>query len=188
MLGFPPTQKRNPCLIRIAVRIDPGVLRIFRTGVLSVGRGAYKPLAIVGGGIEQVTHNLLSRPAAFAPGQVGHPGRNRNEGSMHFIQICTKLVRQAIRHSSFRTPILRHRPTNVLAIYFFRSAIAVRTSSEWWFGSTLVHTFTILPCGSMRKVLRLAMVQVPKWPREPYSSTTLWSGSARRWKVSPSLV
>ena len=44
------------------------------------------------------------------------------------------------------------------------------------------------PAGSMRKVLRLAMVMAPKWPSEPYSSTTLWSGSASRWKVRPSLV
>ena len=60
---------------------------------------------------------------------------------------------------------------------------------EWCDGSTLVHTFTILPLGLMRKVLRLAMVTpFRNGPASRTRSTTLCSGSASRWKVRPSLV
>jgi hypothetical protein len=71
---------------------------------LTVDCSAHEPLPIVCGRIEQVTDNLLPRPSAVPPGQVGQLGGNRNEGSMDFIQICAKPSRQAIRQSSHRTP------------------------------------------------------------------------------------
>ncbi len=105
VLGFPPTEKRLPRLIRVAVSIHPGILRVPRPSILTIGCGAHEPLPIVCGRIEQVTDNLLPRPAAIPPGQVGKFRWNRNEGSMDFIQICAKSLRQAIRHFSHRTPI-----------------------------------------------------------------------------------
>ena len=62
---------------------------------------------------------------------------------------------------------------------------AASTSSLCFMGLTLVQTCTILPLGSMRKVLRLA---TPLGDSEPYSSTTFLSVSASSLKVKLSLV
>lgn len=46
---LPPAQEGFPGLVAVSVRCDPGILRVPRSGVTAINRGAHKALAIVCG-------------------------------------------------------------------------------------------------------------------------------------------
>jgi len=74
VLGLPPAEQGLPVLKCIAMCSDPAVLGVPRAGVGAIEGGADKALAVVGGGVEQVSDDLFAGPAAGAPGDVCEGG------------------------------------------------------------------------------------------------------------------
>lgn len=66
-----------------------------------------------------------------------------------------------------------------------RSVKAVNTSLLCPAGPTPIQTFAILPCGSMRKLLRAAILNPSMLRNEPYVSVTFLSVSESSLNVSP---
>ena len=70
MLDLPPAKQRFPFHAGIAVGGDPCILSVSGAGVGAIDGCAHKALAIVGGRIAEVTHDLLARPSIRSPGNA----------------------------------------------------------------------------------------------------------------------
>ena len=90
MLRLPPSEQSFPGLGGIAVSRYPSILRVIRAFKMAVGGGAYKALAIVRRGIEQVPDDLLAGPAAGAPGRIRKLRRKRDERGMKGIKFSAE--------------------------------------------------------------------------------------------------
>src|SRR5215469_635990 len=189
VLHAPPLEQLLPLLVRVSVRLHPPVLRVVWSAVLAAAGRPHKALPVVRRGIQQVPDDLFPRPAALAPRHIrqlrGHavqclPNRRKPRS-----KLLPRLRRQEIsfgrKGGPARKPPQCH--CRESAYLCCASPSAASTSSECTCGFTFVHTFTIFPSGSIRKVLRIAIVMSPKCPSDPYSSTTLCSVSESRWNV-----
>lgn len=71
VLRLPPAEKSVPLLAAVAVREDPIILGIAGAGVGAIDGGADEALPIIGRRIDEVPDDLLPRPSAGPPGNVG---------------------------------------------------------------------------------------------------------------------
>ena len=90
---LPPRQQHCPCLFGISMGRDPFILPIVWPKVRAACRSPHKPLPVVRRRVEQVAHNLFSRPPALTLRHIGQRLRQRNQSPMHLIQIGSKLPR-----------------------------------------------------------------------------------------------
>ncbi len=100
VLCLPPAHEGIPWLVAIAVSVHPRILGVAGTRIPAIDRGADESLAIVSRRIEKVAYDLLSRPPARPPRNIGKLGGKRHERSAKLLQLIAKVARGLRRHNS----------------------------------------------------------------------------------------
>jgi len=100
VLNLSPLQQRLPWLLCIAMHLYPSHLLVAGACVESLRRGSHKALTIIRRGIQQVTDNLLSSPAALPPGNVRQGCWKCEQDGAAQIQLGTEMIAEQRGHGN----------------------------------------------------------------------------------------